>query len=124
MDQYTNNLERSSKYRYSYLQSFWAQSEKNKVIENHNVRTRETWLLPVISSLGAVFALRNQQQILYSKLCVATLILVGLSFFRDFRNHEILQKQINKINREHPNAVKLHEEYARDLEILRRISQN
>lgn len=124
MDQYTKNLERVSKHRISYLQSFLSQTEKNKAVEVHNARTAKTWFLPVISSLGAVLALRNQQPNLYSKCCVATFFLVGLSMISEFRNNEILQKQLNKFDRELPNPVQLQEEYTRDLEILRRISKN
>ena len=124
MDQYTKNLERVSKYRFSYLQSFLSQTEKNKAVEAHNSRTSKTWFLPIISSLGAILALRNNQPNIYSKCCVATFLLLGFSMISEFRNNEILQRELNKLNRELPNPVQLQEEYTRDLEILRRISKN
>ncbi len=124
MDQYTKNLERATKYRFSYLQSFLCQHEKNKVIEFHNSRTSKTWILPILTSLCAVFSLRNQNPHLYSKFCVATFLLVGFSFARERINNESLVNTLNKYNRELPNPVQLQEEYTKDLEIFRRISKN
>jgi len=124
MDQYTKNLERSNKHRISYLQSFLSQTEKNKAVEEHNARTSRTWMLPILSSLSALFAMKNQQTNLYSKCCVATFLLLGFSTYSDFRNNEILQMQLNKLNRELPNPVQLQEEFTRDLEIFKRITKN
>lgn len=124
MDQYTKNLERANKHRVSYLQSFLSQFEKNKAVEAHNARTAKTWLLPIFSSIGAVFALGSQNPTLYSKCCVATFFLLGFGMISEFRNNEILQMDLNKLNRELPNPVQLQEEFTRDLEILKRLAKN
>jgi len=124
MDQYTANLERSNKYRFSYLQSFLCQEEKNKVVEDYNSKASKIWFLPVASSLAAVFALRNNQPKLFSKLCVGTFLLTGIGMIADFKNNENLEKRLNKLNRALPNPVQLQEEYTRDLEILQRLSKN
>lgn len=124
MDQYTKNLERSSKYRFSFLQSFLCQTEKNRAVDDYNKRTAFTWFLPIASSLGAVYALNTSNSNLYSKFCVSTFLLLGFAMINDFRNNEKLNRQLNKLNREFPNPVQLQEEYTRDLEIFRRISKN
>jgi hypothetical protein len=124
MDQYTTNLERSNKYRFSYLQSFLCQREKNKVIEVHNARSTKILFLPVLSSLASILSLNKNQSKFFSHFCVATLLFAGTAFFVDHSNNESLNKELNKLNRSLPNPVQLQEEYTRDLEIFKRLSNN
>lgn len=124
MDQFTRNLERAHKYRYSHFQSYVAQNQKNKLIEIYNSSVAKIWVFPVISSLASLYALRNNNSNVFSKTFVLTGALVGVCFIYNHYINEILEKKLNNINRFFPNPVQLQEEYARDLEIFQRLGKN
>ncbi len=124
MEQFTSNLERAHKYRFSHFQSFVSQHQKNKILQDYNVDVSKVWGGALIATVLNIMSIRKGNQLAHSRFSVITFLLCGLGFFQNIRLNENLQKYLNDINRKHPNPVQYQNEYARDLEILRRISHN
>ena len=124
MDQFTRNLERANKYRYSHFQSLVGQNEKKQHIKSYFKSTGFVWLLPVLVNIKAIQVVMQNNPLNLAKFTLASVGSVALALYYDSISRKNLEENIKRVDRRLPNPVQLQLEYARDLEIFKRISKN